>query len=92
MRRCVQQLKERLRKQAASHAGAFVGHPLVHRQKLKPQTPFNRAPPRLLLPVVLPRTPQAAEAQVEQQQRVANSHLGVFGQQAVSEVKQASRV
>jgi hypothetical protein len=29
---------------------------------------------------------------VEQQQRTANAHLGVFGQQAVSEVKQASCV
>jgi hypothetical protein len=33
---------------------------------------------------------QAAEAQVEQQQRIANSHLGVFGQQSVSQVKQVS--
>ncbi len=33
-------------------------------------------------------TTKAAEAKVEQQQRTANSHLGVFGQQAVSEVKQ----
>ncbi len=31
---------------------------------------------------------QAAEAQVEQQQKTANAHLGLFGQQAVSDVKQ----
>ena len=35
---------------------------------------------------------QAAEAQVEQQQKTANAHLGLFGQQAVSDVKQVSPV